>query len=161
MARHLVEYEKIDHGWFWLTEPGWEETSRGEFKVAGEGEEDLGLIHGHHSGEDAPETLHRSRRRQSQMQVLSVAQKLQVNGQAGTPREEQGREHSELGGPGGENLWGRTSKREELPREKTLPLPDYPSESLSSTNLSTHRWNFTRLGRNNFCGKNNYWRTVH
>lgn len=87
------------------------------------------------------------------MQALSVAQKLQVNWEEGTPREEQGREHSELGGPGGDHLWGRASKRKELPRERTPPLPDYPSESLSSTNLSTHKVKFHKAGKEQFLQK--------
>ena len=82
MARYLVEYRKMDHGWSWTIESRWEETSTEEFKVAGEEgeEENLGFIYGHHSCEDATVPWHNSRRRQGWRQVLeTVVQKLQLN----------------------------------------------------------------------------------
>ena len=49
-------------------------------------------------------------------------------------------------------------ERELLRQKELLQVPYEPIESLS---LITHRWNSTRLGRNNFWGKNYYWRPMH
>ena len=49
-------------------------------------------------------------------------------------------------------------KRELLRQEELFQVPNEPTESLS---LITHRWNSTRLGRNNFWWKNYYWRPMH
>ena len=56
-------------------------------------------------------------------------------------------------------VWGRASKRESYSDRKN----DYKClmSPLSLCHLITRRWNFPRLGRNNFWGKNYYWRAVH